>query len=60
MEALRNAGFEAEATRPKIFYNPRASDPNTLAGYIYVRSEARARMWALMIFGCKLRGLAGL
>jgi len=60
VEALRNAGFEVEATGPKIFYNLRARDPNTLVGYMYVRSEARARMWPLMIFGCKVRGLAGL
>jgi len=35
VEALRDAGFEVEATRPQRFYNPRAMDPNMLGGYIY-------------------------
>jgi FkbM family methyltransferase len=39
VEALRNAGFEVEATRPKRFYNSRARDPNTLVGYIYARKR---------------------
>jgi FkbM family methyltransferase len=39
VEALRNAGFEVEATRPKRDYNSRARDPNMLLGYIYARKR---------------------
>jgi len=39
VEALRNAGFEVEATRPKRSHNPRARDPNMLLGYIYARKR---------------------
>jgi len=35
VEALRNAGFEVEATRPQRLYNSRARDPNMLLGHIY-------------------------
>jgi len=38
VEALRNAGFEAETTRPKIFYNPRARDPKYVSG-LHIRGE---------------------
>jgi len=37
VEALRKAGFEVEATRPKRLYNSRARDPKVLLGYIYAR-----------------------
>jgi len=39
VEALRNAGFEVEATRPWRFYNPHVRDPNMLLGYIYARKR---------------------
>jgi len=39
VEALRKAGFEVEATRPKRLYNSRARDPNALLGYIYARKR---------------------
>jgi FkbM family methyltransferase len=39
VEALRKAGFEVEATRPKRLYNSRARDPNVLLGYIYARKR---------------------
>jgi len=39
VEALRNAGFEVKATRPKRFYISRARDPNMLVGYIYARKR---------------------
>jgi FkbM family methyltransferase len=39
VEALRKAGFEVEATRPRRSYNPRARDPNMLLGYIYARKR---------------------
>jgi FkbM family methyltransferase len=39
VEALRKAGFEVEATRPKRLYNSHARDPNMLLGYIYARKR---------------------
>jgi FkbM family methyltransferase len=35
VEALRRAGFQVKADRPRRIYNPRASDPNVLYGYAY-------------------------
>jgi len=40
VEALRNAGFEVEATRPQRGYNPRARDTKMIfACYIYARKR---------------------
>jgi len=35
LEALKNAGLEAKATKPKKFLNPHASDPDKSLGYVY-------------------------
>jgi len=35
LEALKNAGFEVKATKPKKSHNPHASDPDTSVGYVY-------------------------
>jgi len=42
LEALKNAGFEVRATKPRKFYDQRASEPDMLLGYLYAwRREVR-------------------
>jgi len=35
LEALKNAGFEVRATKPRKSHNPNASDPDMSVGYLY-------------------------
>jgi len=35
LEALKNAGFEVKATKPKKSHNSHASDPDMSEGYLY-------------------------
>jgi len=38
-EKLEESGFKVKYTEPEKYYNPFASNPNTVVGYIYARRE---------------------